>query len=503
MQIVWFKRDLRVTDHEPLTQASQRGQVLPLYIFEPDLWKQPDMSRRHFLFLKDCLKDLDQDLRKLGHPLVIRIGDAITIFETLVKNHGVQGVWSHNETGNTWTYERDKALKKWLRDKQIPWHSFQNNGVIRGLKNRDGWAGHWARHMKKPVVAPPSHLMPSTLTSHDLFSHEPKGFGDDPCPHIQKGGRQKGLRTLQTFFSHRGETYSKGMSSPVTAFECCSRLSTHFAFGTLSIREVFQETQRHLEAVFQQPEKERGRWPSALMSFSRRLRWHCHFIQKLEDDPRIEFENMHSAYDSMDYCQDEARFTAWAQGRTGYPMVDACMRALHETGWLNFRMRAMLMSFAAHHLFLHWRQPALHLARLFTDYEPGIHYPQVQMQSGTTGINSIRIYSPIKQGKEHDPEGVFIKTWVPELQGMPGELIHTPWLAPERPKGYPLPLVDEVLARKEAAKKLYSLRKNPDHHQEAKAIVQKHASRQSSPRNQRKKKQSSLQKAYHQGVLPL
>jgi deoxyribodipyrimidine photo-lyase len=239
-----------------------------------------------------------------------------------------------------------------------------------------------------------------------------------------------------------------------------------------------------------------------MRSFSGRLRWHCHFIQKLEDEPRIEFENMHPAYDELrsdDF--NEAHFNAWKSGITGYPMVDACMRALTATGWLNFRMRAMVMSFASYHLWLHWRKPALHLANLFTDYEPGIHYSQVQMQSGTTGINAIRIYNPIKQGVDHDPEGVFIRHWIPELQDMDQSFIHTPWQAVSQMNGYPMPVIDEKTARKSAAEKIYSLRKNNTTHTEtAQKIVSKHGSRKSGlPRTMGKKKI----KNHTQGELPL
>jgi deoxyribodipyrimidine photo-lyase len=225
---------------------------------------------------------------------------------------------------------------------------------------------------------------------------------------------------------------------------------------------------------------ERGKWPSALRSFGGRLRWHCHFIQKLEDEPSIEFENMHPLYNGLrENDFDDNFFNAWKLGRTGFPMIDACMRALITTGWINFRMRAMLMSFASYHLWLHWRRPALHLAKLFTDYEPGIHYSQTQMQSGTTGINSIRIYNPIKQGVDQDPKGSFIREWIPELRSHPAETIHTPWTCPSNLGDYPIPIVEEKSARKTAADNVYGLRKVGRHKQVAREIVEKHGSRKS------------------------
>jgi deoxyribodipyrimidine photo-lyase len=216
------------------------------------------------------------------------------------------------------------------------------------------------------------------------------------------------------------------MSSPLTAYDACSRLSTHLARGTVSIRELAQATRHRREqvAALAQSSGQRGTWPKAPSAFEGRLHWHCHFMQKLESEPRIAFENTHRACDGLrDPIPDQERLDAWRQGQTGFPFADACRHALIHTGWINFRMRAMLVSFSVYHLWLHWRE----LARVFTDYEPGIHWSQVQMQSGTTGINTLRIYNPVKQSHDQDPNGHFIRRWVPELATVPDARIHTPW----------------------------------------------------------------------------
>ena len=301
---------------------------------------------------------------------------------------------------------------------------------------------------------------------------------------LAKGGRKEGLSFLHNFLNIRGENYSKQMSSPLTAVDSCSLLSSHLAYGTVSIRETFQAAQSRKREIQSFEKLDRGNWPSALNSFLGRLRWHCHFIQKLEDEPRIEFENMHPAYDNLRSEKfNEDYFLAWKTGNTGYPMIDACMRSLIHTGWLNFRMRAMLVSFSSYHLWLHWRLPATYLASLFVDFEPGIHFSQMQMQSGTTGINSIRIYNPVKQSRDHDPDGIFIKKWVPELSHLAPSEIHEPWLR-GRIKSYPEPIIQEKVARKKAAHLLYGLRKNNTQHQKiSKEIVNKHGSRKSGLRS--------------------
>jgi deoxyribodipyrimidine photo-lyase len=278
------------------------------------------------------------------------------------------------------------------------------------------------------------------------------------------------------------------MSSPLGGASSCSRLSPYLAWGCLSMREVAQATwnrQRELkeQAAIHSTEDVR-QFRASLRSFSGRLHWHCHFMQKLEDEPELEFQNLHRAYDGLRPSMPDAdRLAAWCEGETGLPFVDACMRCLKATGWLNFRMRAMLMAVASYHLWLDWRRPGEHLARCFTDYEPGIHWPQVQMQSGTTGINTVRIYNPVKQGRDQDPDGVFVRRWVPELKAIDDRWVQEPWLAPNAAAVldhyYPRPIVDHLEAAKIAKTRIYRVRRGADYRQTADAIQEKHGSRRS------------------------
>ncbi|MEE3003176.1 MAG: deoxyribodipyrimidine photo-lyase [Pseudomonadota bacterium] len=502
LQVVWFKRDLRVEDNEVLSKAASVGPVLPLYILEPNLWQQPDMSHRHYMFLSECISSLNSSLTALGQPLYIQVGEAVSVLNEIDKNFGIDSLWSHQETWNDWTYKRDKKVILWAKSKNISWHQPRQLGVIRGLKNRDGWAGKWGFDMKKTLIVTPQKLPFITSIETKLPNPEDIGLKDDSCTMRQVGGRSRGLAELNSFLYERGEHYTKEMSSPVTAFSSCSRISPYLAFGVISMREVFQIAEKRVAEIKLLPRGTKGKWPNALRSFTGRLRWHCHFIQKLEDEPRMEFSNLHSAYNGLrESSFNEDYFKAWQDGMTGYPMVDASMRALNATGWINFRMRAMLVSFASYHLWLHWTRTAHFLATKFTDYEPGIHYSQFQMQSGTTGINSIRIYNPIKQGVDNDPNGVFIREWIPELRDVPDEFIHTPWLYTASPLNYPAPIVDEKLARQEAAAKIYSVRKKISHKVEAGKIAKKHGSRKSGLKNtvDRPEKKKNSQ----QGELPL
>lgn len=502
LQIVWFKRDLRIEDHAALNNAVATGKpVLPLYIIEPELWKQPDMSYRHYKFLCESLTELNSKLLTLGQALIIRLGNAVEVLEAISQQFEIIGLWSHQETWNGWTYERDKRVLRWAKKNHITWHEPAQNGVIRQLKDRNGWAIKWHLTMKKLPLTPPKKLTPIPIITERLIEAEELGLEDDGCIYRQVGGRTAGLKLLHSFLYERGENYTIEMSSPVTAYTSCSLLSSHLAFGTLSIREVFHAMQKRKNELTLYHTTETSSWHKAMRSFAARLRWHCHFIQKLEDAPKIEFINLNSACNNLQRDDiNHAYLEAWKSGKTGYPMVDACMRALKATGWINFRMRAMLMSFASYHLWLPWRESALHLAKVFTDYEPGIHYSQVQMQSGTTGINAIRIYNPTKQGYDQDPHGVFIRKWIPELAQIPTKYIHTPWKNPTQLNGYPMPIVDEEVARNTAAKKLYNLRKSAEYKLISKQVLAKHGSRK---KNTTRKFKQKLEHKYGQLELPL
>ncbi|MEM8645822.1 MAG: deoxyribodipyrimidine photo-lyase [Pseudomonadota bacterium] len=488
VQAVWFKRDLRIHDHRALYHAVQQGPVVPFFVAEPAFWQQSDVSGRQWAFVEECLRELQQDLAAIGLSIRLEIGSVTDVLSALHQDRRIETLWSHEETGNTWTYERDKRVAAWCRQNGVTWREERQNGVIRGLAQREGWATRWDRFMAEPATPVPSQLEPAgTHASAMVPSAQDLGISPDPCPSRQQGGRQHALQTLDSFLTKRGETYRKAMSSPNSAFDACSRLSPHLAWGTISMREVTQATNKRRVEIKTSAAAPKSGWGGALSSFSGRLHWHCHFMQKLESEPSLEHTNLHPAYNGVrGTSEDNVRYDAWAKGETGLPFVDACMRALIATGWLNFRMRAMLMAVASYHLWLDWRRPGKHLARQFTDYEPGIHWPQVQMQSGTSGINTVRIYNPVKQGFDQDPEGKFVRTWVPELASVPDKFIHEPWrwdgAEHVLDKIYPLPVVDHLTAAKEARRKIWAVRSGTEYRDLANGIQERHGSRKSGMR---------------------
>ena len=473
--ILWFKRDLRVADHPALARAAQIGApVLPLYIVEPELWTQADADARHYGFLRECLVDLKDQLARTGLRLVVRVGAAVPVLEALRHDHGITHLISHEETGNGWTYARDRAVADWARGQGVVWEELPHSGVVRRLRGRDGWALARDRFMAGPQVTAGGVTMLDGAEAQALPGAAALGLGAD-APRRQRGGRTTGLALLESFLTTRGQDYRRAMSSPVQGAEACSRLSPHLAFGTLSAREADQAAARRAAQV-------RGAgdgWSGAVQSFRSRLAWRDHFMQKLEDEPALEWRCLHPAYEGLRPAQpDAARLAAWQKGETGLPFVDACMRSLAATGWLNFRMRSMVMAVASYHLWLDWRATGQHLARMFTDYEPGIHWSQVQMQSGTTGINTLRIYNPVKQGMDQDPTGVFTRTWVPELAAVPDALLQEPWRWDRAgAMAYPAPIVDVKQAAAWARDRVWAVRQGEGFRAEAAQVVRKHASR--------------------------
>jgi deoxyribodipyrimidine photo-lyase len=334
--------------------------------------------------------------------------------------------------------------------------------------------------MGAPRVDIPEFAAVPGLRPCDIPTSGQIGLKASPREVDLKGGEREARRVLQQFVNGRGQRYHKEMSSPNTAFESCSRLSPYLAWGCLSMREVVQTVR---EAAGETMPKVAAR------AFLSRCHWHCHFMQKLESEPEIEFRAFNRACDDLRPREpDIERLTAWQEGRTGYPFIDACVRALRARGWINFRMRAMLVSFASYHLWLDWRHFKDWLACQFIDYEPGIHISQVQMQSGLTGINTLRIYNPIKQGQDHDPDGRFIRQWVPELKGVAFEDIHEPWKMPELIQlesncrigiDYPRPIVDHKEAVREARSAFSALRKRDDYWEASREVMKRHGSRKS------------------------
>lgn len=492
MNIVWLKRDLRLRDHAAIKAAIETKQpFILLYIFDPQLIQAEDSDIRHWRFVQQSLVDLNEQLKDIKSKVYIAYEKSEIVFQKLIEQLSIERIFSYQETGNRISFDRDIILQKLFTEHGIHWKEFQCNGVIRGLKNRSDWDDQWRKFM----IHPPDDV--PLINDHfadipeekwmSLFPNSlPVDFYDNP-PLFQPGGEKNAWKYLQSFLRSRHQNYSQHISKPLLSRKGCSRLSPFLAYGNLSVRQVYQMTLASL------PTSKNKR---SLYNFISRLHWHCHFIQKFESECRIEFENFNKAYDTIIKEHRSDWISAFEKGQTGIPIVDANIRCLVATGYTNFRMRAMLVSFFCFNLWQDWRH--LHfLARQFLDYEPGIHYAQLQMQAGTTGINTLRIYNPIKNALDHDPDGAFVKQWIPELADIPFPEVHTPWKLDDSAQllfncrigiDYPAPIIDIEATQKKATEFMWAFKKSAEAKEEGKRILSRHV--KSKPMRKTKNKQS-------------
>jgi deoxyribodipyrimidine photo-lyase len=444
MRMVWWiKRDFRLTDNAALAEACRRawrdgGEVLPVYVFEPSLLQAPDTGALHIHVILGALQGLRTALRARGAELLVLHGEVPTVFESMISNAGGHGgeiaaIFAEEETGTRVTFQRDTRVRRWAEERGVSFREFPHNGVIRGLSDRDERMSVWRARMEAPTEPAPTAIPMSPATRRRagrtaMPSASDLGF---PAPNgaVQRVDEDGARIVLESFLSTRGREYSKGISSPEAARHSGSRLSPHLAWGTVSLRQALHRLDERVTQIradrTQSAERAsavRG-WLGPLRSFRSRLYWHDHFCQRLESEPEMEFQPLNRVYEDLPYDADpDLEVRLWA-GRTGFPMVDATVRSLSATGFCNFRMRAMLVSFATYALHIDWRNLRDPMARIMADYLPGIHISQLQMQAGVVGINTVRVYNPTKQLLDNDPSCRFVRRFIPELRDAPPQAI--------------------------------------------------------------------------------
>lgn len=503
--LYWLKRDFRLADNPALTTAlTENEAVTLLYIIEDEFLEAPETSAFHVHAITGALADLRKSLKAFRADILVMHGEVVSCLQKLCSAQHFTKLYSHEEIGVDRTYQRDLRVADWCKSNNVHWSEHRQTGVFRRLSSRDERSKLWKKFTLGELLPVPSTDELSKITIPTAYKKLKLSLGvqksfwtstyqlsKEQQSAVQDVSETAANATLQSFLYERGIMYRGGISSPNSAFSAGSRLSVHLAWGTLTGRMAYQATQARKEELKESNHPDAGKWRQSLTSFLSRLHWRDHFIQRLETEPQMAQVPLNLAYADLEYIDDPERLEAWIEGRTGFPLVDACIRCMRTTGFINFRMRAMLTSVACHSLQIDWRKIDHPMARMYTDYEPGIHLSQLQMQASVVGINSIRIYSPNKQIIDQDPEAVFIKQWVPELRNFtPKQIIEHR----SEPLGdYPGQLVDYWSSSREMKDKLWTIRKLSETKKISQQVYYKHGSRKGP--SSRKKKPASDVKA--------
>jgi deoxyribodipyrimidine photo-lyase len=502
--LYWIKKDIRLNDNTALmTALRQHSTVVPIFVLEASYLKSPETSVVHINATLEALNDLRNQFQEHNIEPLFLHGEVVPVFQKLFSLYPFGYIYSHEEVGNNRTYQRDKAAIKWCRTNGVILREFQHTGVVRRLKDRDTWTVKWRDFYSQklePVPSARQFQKMQTLSdwkslderfepNTDDFIRE-EGAEELKLLQLQKVSETQALADLHDFMYRRGIAYRGGISSPNTALTAGSRLSVHLAFGTISGRYVYQKVNERITELRESGANDSGKWVGSLVSFKSRMHWRDHFMQRLESEPIMELKPLNRAYEELVYVNNPAQIEAFFAGKTGYPMIDAVVRCLHQTRFINFRMRSMITSFACHTLQIDWRLINKPLARLFLDYEPGIHLSQLQMQAGVVGINTLRTYNPTKQLIDQDPACIFVKKWVPELRNFtPAEIIdHVTFPLAD----YVRPIVEWKVASAEMRKKISDIRKSFFTKEISQAVFQKHGSRKKNMMGKREAKPKAV-----------
>lgn len=438
--IVWFRRDLRIADHAPLARAAQRGAVIPVFIFDRALLHHPETASARVAFMLQCLQSLDADLQARGGRLILRSGDPVEILPQLIRETQADGIYAHIDFERIYGRVRDARLNRALATQQLKIRWFEPSGTVAEFVTPQQYRECWESDMKAEIVPTPNRIhVPPDIGSEPLPALTDLGHRNDGKP-IPGASTEAARRLLRQFVEEKTTRYYWQLSYP--SAEVTSGLSPHLKFGVISLRECYQTVQQLKTMPDNRVQRSR-------QQFISRLRWNSGFAQRFRYLPQLEIRSLYQGFDQTNEL-DETLYQAWQDGQTGFPIIDAAARCLRATGgWmsLNFRTRACYASFLSNLLGIDWRYGALHFMRHLIDGDCPIDHYQWSMQAGiTAAINQqwTRIYNPGQAAIERfDPEGQFIKQWVPELQHLPVEQLGLPLFA----KDYPLPIVQYQQAR--------------------------------------------------------
>ena len=309
LNIVWLKRDLRSFDHCPLFQAEQLVQdYIIIYLFEPNQMNHLDYSLRHQQFIYQSIKAMNKILKTHNREVHIFHANADTVFEYLTLKYSIQNIFSYQETGTNNSWKRDKKVSKILAERKVNWIESENQGVIRGSKNRKGWDKHWFAHATSSIIP--------YIYSYNNFSllKSPFDFNLRDFPLLikypkkfQPAGEEFALKYLNSFIKERGKNYNRNISQPEKSRYSCGRISTYLAWGNISVKKVYQTVKKAPNYKIHK---------RAFDAFLSRIKWRSHFIQKFEVECSYEISCINKGYEQMKYSNNNILLRS---SSTAYP----------------------------------------------------------------------------------------------------------------------------------------------------------------------------------------
>ncbi len=435
-----FRRDLRVDDNRGLIRAlGASGAAIPLFICDPrQLKPHAYFSRNAAQFLAQSLADLSDELARRGGTLYFAEGEAESVLGKLIVQKSVQAVYL-NRDYTPFSRKRDAAIESACRKAGIPFHSLgdallhEPEAVIDAGKTPYKVFTPFMRFLRQmPVPFPAQNKCKNFFDGSiaGLSKEMPKalaGLIDPPSNPLLAalGGRKAALKILAGL--GRLENYRQERDIP--SLDGTSRLSAHLKFGTVSAREVYHAVQRQLGPAHQ---------------LINELYWRDFFHHVAFHQPKVFGRAFQEKYDGLRWSDDEKKFAAWKEGRTGFPIVDAGMRELNATGFMHNRVRMITGSFLTKDLHIDWRWGEKYFAQNLVDYDPCVNNGNWQWVA-STGCDAqpyFRIFNPWSQQLRFDPDCLYIKKWIPELKGLSADEIHGLEKTSNRPASYPAPMVD-------------------------------------------------------------
>jgi deoxyribodipyrimidine photo-lyase len=455
--IWWVRRDLRLNDNQALTAAVQAGgAAVPVFIMDPALLTSENVGEKRTAFLFASLHKLADDLESRGSQLLVRRGDPLVVLNDLRTELDAHSIHAE-EDHSIFARRRDREIQKNLPLELYPGLTVYPPGMIE-KKSGGPYTVYTPFRKAWQALSPPTRgsllPIPSMLANPERVASESlpasSHWPDD-------GDFPAGERAARA----RLKAFTNGPNPPLYAYddmrnrvdrEGTSRLSPYLRFGMISLREAVIHA---LEAREAAPDSKARQ---GAQTWLQELIWREFFINILHHFPEVLEHSFREDYRSIRWRNDKDEFRAWQEGRTGYPIVDAAMRQLKETGWMHNRARMIVASFLVKDLLIDWRWGERWFMQQLIDGDPSANNGGWQWSAGT-GTDAapyFRIFNPILQGQKHDPEGVYIRRWVPELGTLPKDNLYKPWETPDDiqqetgviiGKDYPEPIVDHQIAR--------------------------------------------------------